>query len=157
MRRLRLGRRRRLVALAALWLGGLALTRVGRPPAPREDLQFHSHEYHCEFLGDNLLVKIPLVVHENRTDGVIETGPIRVVDIRTSEVRASYFGPNDGFDDIHVLAASKRRASSVAGNLRKNSGSRSSTMGRPGDRIFLVPRLSRRHLLDDLRGREDPC
>ncbi len=83
------------IALGFAWLAGLALIWWLIPVGPREGWQPPANEFVSGFLNDGrTLVTIPRSASGNRIMGTTETGPIRLWDIETGELRATHCGPS---------------------------------------------------------------
>ena len=84
-----------------LWLLGLATGWLAIPFGPHDGWQLSRDEVLCGILKDGpTMVTVPRPPSLPRTVGTPETGPIRLWNIETGELRAEHFTQTDVFDRV---------------------------------------------------------
>jgi hypothetical protein len=92
------------ITVAGVWLVGLIAIWWLTPFGPRDGWQLPEDEFVCGFLKDcRTLVTVPHANIGFRSSGMWVTGPIRLWDIETGELRAVHAKPNGGYRKIEVI------------------------------------------------------
>jgi WD40 repeat protein len=91
--------------LLLLWLAGVAVIWWRIPVGPREGWGLPPQEFACGFLSDSrTIVTVP--GYSSRSYGVNTSGPIRLRNVETSELHATYFGADETFRSVGVVPES---------------------------------------------------